>query len=59
MDFKVGQKTNSYKKWFFRDSSRIVGEPAGTRTQDHSIKSRMLYQLSYRFIRTLATLQRT
>ncbi len=24
------------------------GEPGGTRTHDHSIKSRMLYQLSYR-----------
>ncbi|GBR68080.1 hypothetical protein AA103587_0620 [Gluconobacter kanchanaburiensis NBRC 103587] len=41
----------------FCDKSGIFGEPAGTRTQDHSIKSRMLYQLSYRFIRTLATPQ--
>jgi hypothetical protein len=24
------------------------GEPAGTRTRDHRIKSAMLYQLSYR-----------
>lgn len=26
----------------------FFGEPGGTRTLDHSIKSRMLYQLSYR-----------
>ncbi len=26
-------------------------ESAGTRTQDHSIKSRMLYQLSYTLVR--------
>src|ERR1700737_1622748 len=25
----------------------IAGEPAGTRTQDHLIKSQVLYQLSY------------
>lgn len=27
---------------------RLCGEPGGTRTHDHSIKSRMLYRLSYR-----------
>jgi hypothetical protein len=26
----------------------LIGEPAGTRTQDHLIKSQVLYQLSYR-----------
>jgi hypothetical protein len=25
----------------------FIGEPAGTRTQDHLIKSQVLYQLSY------------
>ena len=29
------------------------GEPAGTRTQDHLIKSQVLYQLSYRLFCTL------
>jgi hypothetical protein len=27
---------------------RLNGEPGGTRTRDHRIKSAMLYQLSYR-----------
>jgi hypothetical protein len=26
----------------------LVGEPGGTRTRDHMIKSHVLYQLSYR-----------
>jgi hypothetical protein len=28
--------------------NQAIGEPAGTRTRDHRIKSAMLYQLSYR-----------
>src|SRR5262252_3509095 len=28
----------------------LLGEPAGTRTQDHLIKSQVLYHLSYRLI---------
>ena len=28
----------------------LFGEPAGTRTQDHLIKSQVLYHLSYRLI---------
>jgi hypothetical protein len=31
----------------FREVIDILGEPAGTRTQDHLIKSQVLYQLSY------------
>ena len=31
-----------------QQSVERIGEPAGTRTRDHRIKSAMLYQLSYR-----------
>ena len=33
---------------------RRLGDPAGTRTQDHYIKSVMLYQLSYGIIALFA-----
>jgi hypothetical protein len=42
------QKCTLYKKAFKRVfEGFFIGDPAGIRTQDHYIKSVMLYQLSY------------
>ena len=35
----------------YQQVSERTGEPGGTRTRDHLIKSQMLYQLSYRPVR--------
>jgi hypothetical protein len=36
------------QNWRLTQNVENNGEPAGTRTRDHRIKSAMLYQLSYR-----------
>ena len=42
----------------FMNFYKVGGDPAGTRTQDNSIKSRVLYQLSYGIILLCCSLAR-